>query len=229
MHPLKQLSLFFLSFAAATSAAIIAERGLPDGIYQVVRQQNHAESPSSISSRRPSLRRRDNDLFEKSKAIMWEDYSVPIPVSRVRCYKSHGQLNNTDYRRAVDNLWSYCLLFNIAPHGAYFSVVGEAVAFVCSYGGLSRCHRHEWNEAEEKMDKKCGEGRDSHVEMNKWLKEYGRSHTGEQICNSYNMGVDITWKEEMLPVWVNEQMYHHWKAGVHKDNKVGGSKNVKTG
>ncbi|KAL7788705.1 hypothetical protein V8C37DRAFT_229822 [Trichoderma ceciliae] len=220
MSPLKFLLIAAFYFASTSRAAIIAERGLPDGIYEVVQQQDHAESPSKIPNGR-SHHRRGDDLYQKSNQIQWEDYSVPIPASRVVCYKDHGKLNNTDYRRAVDNLWSYCLLFNIAPHGTYFSVVGEVVAYVCAYGGESRCHRHEWGEAEEKMDKNCGEGKDAHVEMNKWMKEYGRSHTGAEICNSYNMGSDLTWKAEMLPVWVNEQMYDHWKAGARKDEKAG--------
>ncbi|KAH6607221.1 hypothetical protein Trco_003534 [Trichoderma cornu-damae] len=204
MHPLKYLTSLTLSFATATSAFIV-ERNLPDGIYEV------------------------NDLFEESKSIQWEDYSVPIPISRVKCYKDHGTLNSTDHRRAVDHLWSYCSHINVPPHGAFFSVVGEAVAFVCSSGRQSRCHWHEWDDAEEEMNETCGEGRDGHVEMNKLLKEYGRSHIGEDICHSLNMESGLNWEVEMIPVLVNEQTYAQWKLAVQENSEVGGSKNGSMG
>jgi hypothetical protein len=226
MTLLKVLLLGALYFATTSSTAIVAERGLPDGVYQVVPQQDHAEPQSTVSGH-GSLRRRGSDLYEKPSWINWDDYSVPIPASRTRCFKHHGPLNITDYRRAVENLWSYCQHFNIASHGAHFSVAGDVVVFVCAYGKEARCHRHEWKEAENLMDKHCRHGRDSHVEMGKLLKEYGRSHIGAQICNSYNMGSDLTWKVQMMPVWINEQMYGDWKAGNPKHKAVDGAKKDK--
>lgn len=63
------------------------------------------------------------------------------------------------------------------------------------------------------MDKKCGQGRGSHVQMGKWLKEYGRAYAGKRVCASYNFGADIAWKAQPLPVWANGQMLGHWKSG----------------
>ncbi|KAM0254931.1 hypothetical protein ACHAQJ_006305 [Trichoderma viride] len=230
MALLKFLLLVASCFTTTSCTAIVAERGLPDGIYEVVPQEHHDESPSTVPSH-GSLRRRggSGDLYEKPSWMNWDDYSVPIPASRVLCYKKHGVLNSTDYRRAVENLWSYCQHFNMASHGAHFSVAGEVVVYVCAYGKEGRCHRHEWYEAEKLMEKGCGAGRDGHVEMSKWMKEYGRSHVGATICNSYNLGSDLAWKVQMLPVWVNEQMYGHWKAGEPKYKPVEGANKGKTG
>ncbi|PTB45084.1 uncharacterized protein TrAFT101_000552 [Trichoderma asperellum] len=236
-----KFSLFLLlaALCAATTSqgGIIAERGLPDGIYQAVAVQGPSfEPPSAVPSGHRSRRRRGlkpgkGDFYEKPGPIMADEYSVPIPASRLSCHKDPLVLNSTEYRRAVDNLWDFCQSFNIPFHGTHFSIVGDVVVYVCAYGKERVCHRHEWLEAEEYMDRKCGQGRGSHLEMQDWLKEYGRAYAGKMICASWNFGADLAWKVQPLPVWANGQMLGQWKAGAPKYKAVddGQEKKGKTG
>ncbi|KAL6893284.1 hypothetical protein GGI43DRAFT_176696 [Trichoderma evansii] len=223
-------SLFFLSAAVFAATAppqggIIVEQGLSDGIYQAVAVQGPSfePPPSRASLDNRSLRRRGTkpgkgDFYEKQFGpVRADDYSVPIPASKISCHKDPIELNSTEYRRAVDNLWDYCQSYNVPFDGTHFSIVGDVVVYVCAYNQEKPCHRHEWIEAEHKMDKKCGQGRGSHVEMRKWFKEYGRAYAGKMICASWNFGADLAWKAQPVPVWANGQMLGHWKAGLSKD------------
>ncbi|KAL7926750.1 hypothetical protein ACQKWADRAFT_328429 [Trichoderma austrokoningii] len=228
--------LFLLSTAACAAAesqpqgGFVVERGLADGIYQAIAVQGPSlESPSAPPSGHKSLRRYlktppgQGDFYEKPGEHREDLYSVPIPASRHSCHKDHQiLLNSTEYRRAVDNLWDYCQNFNVPFHGTHFSIVGDVVAYVCDYHGERPCHRHEWLEAEHIMDKKCGQGKGSHVQMGKWLKEYGRAYVGKRICSSFNFGVDIAWKAQPLPVWANGQPLGHWKSGRLRFKGVNG-------
>jgi hypothetical protein len=234
----KFLFLFLSEMACAATASqsqggIIVERGLPDGIYQAsVVQGPSFEPPSAVSSGHRSLRRwktppGQGDFHEKPGKLWMDDYSVPIPASRHSCHKDRRLvLNSTEYRRAAENLWDYCQKFNVPYHGTHFSIVGDVMVYVCAYGGERRCHRHEWNEAEHIMDKKCGERKGSHVQMEKFLMEYGRAYVGKRVCSSFNFGGDIVWKAERLDVLVNGQTLDDWKAGASR-HKAGddGKKN----
>lgn len=221
--PLFLLAAAYVATATASQGGIIAEQGLSDGIYQAVAVQGPSfKPPPTVPSGHRSLRRRGTkpgkgDFYEKPGPIYADDYSVPIPASRLSCHKDHIVLNSTEYRRAVDNLWDFCQSFNAPFHGTHFSIVGDVVVYVCAYGKERPCHRHEWLEAEKYMDRKCGQGRGSHLEMQNWLKEYGRAYVGKRICASWNLGADLAWKAQPLPVWANGQMLGHWKAGAPKD------------
>lgn len=223
----RSLVFFFSATARAATASpsqsqggIIVEQGLPDGIYQAVAVQGPAfETPSAVPSGHLSLRRwkhppGQGDFHEKPGPHTEDEYSVPIHATKHSCHKErHILLNSTEYRRAVDNLWDYCQNFKVPYHGAHFSIVGDVMVYVCAYGRERPCHRHEWNEAEHIMDKKCGQGKGSHIQMGKKLKEYGRAHAGKKVCSSYNLGMDLGWKAKPLPALANGQMLGHWKAG----------------
>ncbi|KAK1252471.1 hypothetical protein MKX08_003658 [Trichoderma sp. CBMAI-0020] len=223
----RSLVLFFSATACAATASpsqpqggIIVEQGLPDGICQVAAVQDPAfEAPSAVPPSHLSVREYKHppgqgDFHEKPGPHTEDEYSVPIHATKHSCHKDRDiLLNSTEYRRAVANLWDYCQNFKVPYHGAHFSIVGDVMVYVCAYGRERPCHRHEWNEAEHIMDKKCGQGKGSHVQMRKKLKEYGRAHAGKRVCSSHNLGMDIAWRAQPLPVLVNGQPLGHWKAG----------------
>lgn len=204
------------------------EQGLPDGIYQAVTVHGPThEAPTTIPPPTPSgrLSRRgiwnglkkpkgEGDFFEKPGPHTVDDYSVPIHATRHSCHKDHHiLLNSTEYRRAVDNLWDYCQNFKVPWHGAHFSIVGDVMVYVCAYSNETPCHRHEWNEAEEIMDKKCGQYKGSHIQMSRLMKEYGRAYVGKRVCSSSNFHGGIRWQAQPFPVLVDGQELGHWKAG----------------
>ncbi|KAM0513879.1 hypothetical protein ACHAPE_007480 [Trichoderma viride] len=225
------LVIAYAATASQSQGGITVEQGLPDGIYQAVAVQGPTlEAPTTIPPAVPSglLSRRglksppgQGDFYEKPGPHTVDDYSVPIHASRHSCHKD-GQLllNSTEYRRAVDNLWDYCQNFKVPYHGAHFSIVGDVMVYVCAYSAQRPCHRHEWNEAEEIMDKKCGQGKGSRVQMSKRMMEYGRTYAGKRVCAWSDLGSGIAWEAQPLPVLANDQMLSHWKAGPPR-NKTG--------
>ncbi|PNP41649.1 hypothetical protein TGAMA5MH_06434 [Trichoderma gamsii] len=219
--------------ASQSQGGIAVEQGLPDGIYQAVAVQGPTlEAPTTIppavpsghlSPRRWKSPPGQGDFYEKPGPHTVDDYSVPIHANRHSCHKDRDiLLNSTEYRRAVDNLWDYCQNFKVPFHGAHFSIVGDVMVYVCTYSVQRPCHRHEWNEAEEIMDKKCGQGKGSHVQMSKRMMEYGRAYAGKRVCASSNLASHIAWKAQPLPVLANGQILGHWKAGPPR-NKTGDS------
>lgn len=207
---------------------MLEERAVSDGIYRVVPgtpREHHQRS--TISGHMFHRRRPGGDLYEKKPS--GDSSSSPPSAGRAECpRKRHPRLNATDYRRAVENLQSYCELLNVTPHRTFISVAGEGVTLICSSPKKRVCRGLEWDVDVERMNNKCKAVMNAHEELKKKKKrakeESERSpKAGEGTCPSRDrqlLGDTLAWGVEMVPVWENVQRYGYWKARLPMEDEV---------
>ncbi|KAK1832586.1 hypothetical protein QBC39DRAFT_256356 [Podospora conica] len=179
------MKLLTLLTAAATTTAFTVPPNLPNGIYSVAIDARG----NALSA--PLLVRSLSDLPPSPSRITPRQQQAPsLPAPSTNCHNRQLAAPRAEYDAALKAFNSIvCDPATMYQAGAaiWISVNNaKTVPYMCNYEAANRCWTSESNEADQLINRQCGNTGIGWVYVGQYKKSYGRENVGEggsvQIC-----------------------------------------------
>ncbi|KAM4060682.1 hypothetical protein HRG_001772 [Hirsutella rhossiliensis] len=179
---------------ARASCSWVFASGLEDGDYTVTLPWDSSASAAAVVTKRGSLPPPPGDID------MFTDPEPPLPPLRNSSYPDHIPLPKSKYfcrydtfpfaprayLEARQHFQAYCEMYLVPDRTIHISVArnGSLGIFACNLAENPQpCSEREYKWAEDKiLDPHCGDLVSGQVEMQRWLKWYGRAYPGDMLC-----------------------------------------------